>query len=312
VPRNRTARLAVLGSPVPRSRPAGYSSRSATALKRRIVAGVLVLLSLVLITIYFREPAGGSLHGVQSAGATVLRPFEVAAERVARPFRDAYGYFAGLIHAKSQNEKLRRQVDVLSQQAIQNANAAAENADLKKQLNYVNSRAFPEKYIPVFATVISRPPSEFQQQIGIDRGSSSDIRRGDPVVTSDGLVGLVTGVAHNQAQVTLLTDPNIQVSALDLNTGASGVVKPGQGRGTLSLTRVDKSQTLNEGDLIETAGWKTKRLTSLYPKGIAVGFVTGASQSEVDLYWQAQVEPRVDFDSLQSVIVLVKKSRAAR
>ena len=39
-----------------------------------------MLLSLVLITIYFREPAGGGLHGVQSAGATVLRPFEVAAE----------------------------------------------------------------------------------------------------------------------------------------------------------------------------------------------------------------------------------------
>ena len=61
------------------------SSRSANALKRRIVAGVLVLLSLVLITIYFREPAGGGLHGVQSGGATVLRPFEVGAERIAAP-----------------------------------------------------------------------------------------------------------------------------------------------------------------------------------------------------------------------------------
>jgi hypothetical protein len=59
VQRNRNARIAVLGSPVPRSRPPGLSSRSANALKRRIVAGVLVLLSLVLITIYVREPAGG-------------------------------------------------------------------------------------------------------------------------------------------------------------------------------------------------------------------------------------------------------------
>ena len=50
-----------------------------------------MLLSLVLITVYFREPAGGGLHDVQSGGATVLRPFEVAANRVASPFRDAYG-----------------------------------------------------------------------------------------------------------------------------------------------------------------------------------------------------------------------------
>ena len=312
MPRNRTARLAVLGSPVPRSRPAGYSSRSATALKRRIVAGVLVLFSVVLITVYFREPAGGELHAVQSAGATVLRPFEVGAEHIARPFRDAYGYFAGLIHAKSQNKELRHQVDLLSQQAIQNANAAAENADLKRQLGYVHSRDFPRDYDYVFATVISRPPNEFQQQVGIDRGSSSGIRRNDPVVTADGLVGLVTRVAHDQAQVTLLTDSNIKVSASDLKTGASGVVQPGQGRETLSLTRVDKSQRLNEGDLIETSGWHTKRLTSLYPKGIAIGIVTGASQSEVDLYWRAQVVPRVGFDSLKSVLVLVPKSRGAR
>jgi rod shape-determining protein MreC len=276
------------------------------------VAGVLVLFSVVLITVYFREPVGGELHGVQSAGATVLRPFEVGAEHIARPFRDAYGYFAGLIHAKSQNKELRHQVDLLSQQAIQNANAAAENADLKRQLGYVHSRDFPRDYDYVFATVISRPPNEFQQQVGVDRGSSSGIRRNDPVVTADGLVGLVTHVAHDQAQVTLLTDPNIKVSASDLKTGASGVVQPGQGRDTLSLTRVDKSQRLNEGDLIETSGWHTKRLTSLYPKGIAIGIVAGASQSEVDLYWRAQVVPRVGFDSLKSVLVLVPKSRGAR
>jgi len=276
------------------------------------VVGVLVLLSLVLITIYFREPAGGGLHGVQSTGATVLRPFEVGAERVARPFRDAYGYFAGLIHAKSQNEKLRRQVDILSQQVIQNANAAAESVELKRELRYVHSPEFPQNFKYVAAAVASRPPSEFQQQVGITAGSSNGIRLNDPVVTPDGLVGKITHVARSTAQVTLLTDPTIQVSALDLNTAARGVVKPGQGRDTLSLTRVDKAQMLNEGDLIETQGWYTKGLTSVYPKGIAIGQVTGASLSEVGLYWQAQVDPRVDFGSLQSVLVLIPKSRGTQ
>ena len=65
------------------------------------MAGVLVFVSIVLITIYFREPSGGSLHGVQSTGAAVLRPFEVGAERVARPFRDGYGWFAGVLRRVS-------------------------------------------------------------------------------------------------------------------------------------------------------------------------------------------------------------------
>jgi rod shape-determining protein MreC len=273
------------------------------------VAGVLVFVSIVLITIYFREPAGGRLHGVQSAGAAVLRPFEVGAERVARPFRDGYGWFASLVHAKSQNASLRRQVDGLSQQVIQNQTAAQENADLKRELHYIGSPSFPAGYDPVSAEIISRPQSEFQQQVGIAAGWTSGIRKDDPVVNADGLVGLVTEVAHDTAQVTLLTDPNLPVSALDLTSEAAGVVKHGQGRGTLILDRVQKSQTIDRGDWIVTQGWHLDKLTSLYPKGIPIGVVSGASQDDVDLYWQVQLSPRVDFGSLQSVIVLVPKTR---
>jgi rod shape-determining protein MreC len=307
--RNRSARIAVLGSPAPRSRPAGSSSRSATAVKRRVVAGLLVLLSLVLITVYFREPAGGGLHGVQSAGATVLRPFEVASERVARPFRDAYGWFAGLVHAKSENGRLRAQLDKVTAQVIQNSTAEAQNADLKRQLHYIGSPDFPQGYEPVTTGVLSRPPSEFQQQVGIDAGSNSGIRLDDAVVTADGLVGKVSSVAGDQAQVTLLTDPRLKVSALDLNTNATGIIGHGEGRGTLTLDRVQKSQVLRPGDTIETQHWKYGPLTSLYPGGIPIGYVSGASNSEVDLFWQAQVSPRVHFDSLRSVIVLVPKAR---
>jgi rod shape-determining protein MreC len=289
------------------------SSRTANALKRRIVAGVLVLLSLVLITIYFRESAGGGLHTVQSGGATVLRPFEVGAERIASPFRDAYGYFAGLIHAKSENARLRTQVDDLTGKVIQSSTAEAENADLRRQLDYVGSPSFPKDFNPVTTEVTSRAPSEFQQQIGIAAGSTRGIRRFDPVVTADGLVGLVTRVAHDSAEVTLLTDPSLRVSALDVDTQATGILSPGQGRGTLTLGRVPKSQTLSARDTIVSQGWHdVGDLSSRYPRGILIGYLSGASQSEVDLFWQAQVSPSVHFDALRSVIVLVPKTRIAR
>jgi rod shape-determining protein MreC len=285
------------------------SSRSSTAVKRRIVAGVLVLLSLVLITVYFREPAGGGLHSIQGTGATVLRPFEVASNRVAAPFRDAYGWFAGLIHAKSENAKLRDQIDKLRAEAIQNTNAAQQVDDLRRQLHYVGLPRFPQDYNYVATDVISRPPSEFQQQIGIAAGSANGIRVNDPVATADGLVGKIISVAPHSAQVTLLTDANLNVSALDLQTQAVGLVSHGEGQGTLALDRVQKSQVLREGDTIVTQGWKLKGLSSIYPYGIPIGTVTGATNSEVDLYWNAQVRPFVDFDSLQSVLVLVPKAR---
>jgi rod shape-determining protein MreC len=271
------------------------------------VAGVLVLLSLILITVYFREPPGGGLHNVQGAGATVLRPFEVGATRVAAPFRDTYGWFSGLIHAKSENARLRAQVDKLRAEAFQNANAAQEVESLRRLVHYVGLPRFPQDYRPVPTDVISGAASEFDQQIGIAAGSSSGIRVNDPVVTPDGLVGKISDVSSHTAQVTLLTDANNDVSALDVQTQAAGLVSHGEGPSTLALDRVQKSQVLREGDPIVTQGWKAKGYKSIYPYGIPIGTVSGATNSELSLYWNAQVAPYVHFDSLRTVVVLVPK-----
>jgi cell shape-determining protein MreC len=110
-----------------------------------------------------------------------------------------------------------------------------------------------------------------------------------------------------------LTDPSSSVSALDADTNATGMLSAGQGRGTLTLGRVPKSQMLSTRDTIVTQGWHdVGDLSSRYPRGILIGYLSGASQSEVDLFWQAQVTPNVHFDALRSVIVLVPKKRAAR
>ncbi len=206
------------------------------------MAGVLVLLSIALITIYFRESSGGGLHQVQSAGATVLRPFEVAADRVSRPFRDAYGYFAGLVHAKSENGRLRRDLDKWRQEATQNAYAASEKTDLLKKLHFVNSRSFPGGYGFVGADIISQPPAAFAQQVVIAAGSASGIRKFDPVVTGEGLVGTVVRVAHNQSLVALLIDDTTSVVALDVKTRAQGIVKAA-GRPELDLPARDRDRT---------------------------------------------------------------------
>ncbi len=268
-----------------------------------------MLLSLVLITVYFRESASGGLHGVQSAGATVLRPFEIGANRVAAPFRDTYGWFSGLIHAKSENARLRAQVDKLRTEAIQNANAAQQVDTYRAELHYVGLPRFPQDYRPVPTDVTTRAPTDFEQQIGIAAGSSSGIRLDDPVVTPDGLVGKVSHVAGHTAQVTLLTAANNAVSAVTVEHGAAGLVSHGEGPSTLALDHVQKSAVLHEGDPVVTQGFKYGPLTSIYPAGIPIGTISGASNSELDLYWNAQVAPYVHFDSLHSVIVLVPKRR---
>jgi rod shape-determining protein MreC len=272
------------------------------------VVGGLVLLSLLLITISFREPTTGVAHGVEAAGATVLRPFEVAAERVARPFRDVYGYFAGLVHVKRENERLKQEISDLRQQALQGETAREQLAELRALLSYVDSPLFPSDYSPVNTRVISWA-SEFDQQVVIAAGSDQGIREETPIVTRDGLVGSVTQVAGSAALVTLLTDENSAVQARDQNTDAIGLVRHGQGEGTLILDRVTKDRSVEEGDIIVTAGTRSKQYPSLFPRGIPIGIVTSVGQSDTALYKQIQIEPFVDFSALDAVTALITQKR---
>jgi rod shape-determining protein MreC len=301
--------LAVLDSSVRRPTSTSPTGRSRSPLRRRIVVLGLVVVSLALITASFRETSGGRLHGVQNGGAAVMRPFEVAANRIARPFRDAYNWFDGLVNARSQNQKLKKEVRQLRQENATAQSAVNENDSLKSLLHYEQGPSFPQDYRAVNASVLAHI-TDIQQQITVSAGRQQGVRENDPVVTSDGLVGKVTRVGPNLARVTLLTDATSAVAAVDLRTKAYGLIQHGAGGGTqLILGRVPKDRRVKEGDSIVTAGTQLPALPDIYPKGILIGRVTSVDQSDVDIFKQIQVSPFADFSSVDSVAILVPTAR---
>lgn len=305
MPRNRTVRLAVLGSSVQRTATSGYPSNRSSAVKRRIVVGVLVLLSFVLITLSFRSSA---LDGAQGEAAAILRPFEIGADRVARPFSDTAGWLHGLVNAKSQNAKLRKQNEELQQQLIQYESAVKENTYLKQQLDY---HAAPSEadFDKVNAEVLANPQSALDQSLVIAAGSKDGVAPGDVVRTSQGLVGVVDRAFRSVARVRLLTDGDSFVNATDVEHPKSvGIVGRGSGSSTLILDHVQKSSFVGVGDWVMTAGsLGTGTLPSMFPRGIPIGIVTSETDNDINPFHNIQVQPFVNFSSVQSVIVLVQK-----
>ena len=310
MPRNRTARPAVLGASVRRPAAGQFPSRSSSAVRRRLVVGVLVVLAIALITVSFREGDTGPLARAQDAGATILRPFQVAADRVAEPFEDGYRWIDGLLGARSDADRLAEENELLRQQLAQAQLALRENARLRALLRFRDGSRFPRDYDGLAAAVIGRPAAAFSQAINVSIGSDDGVRVNDPVVTEDGLIGLVTRVSGATARVTLLIDGGSAVSAIDVRTNANGIVRHGRAsRSTLVLDRVPKEEVVRIDDTVVTAGWQSQRLTSLYPRGIPIGRVTSVGQTDTDLYKQVLVEPFADFRSLDAVLVLVPKRR---
>jgi rod shape-determining protein MreC len=276
------------------------------------VLGALVVLALALITISFRESEDGPLHDAQATAASLLQPLTIAVERVAQPFRDAYGWTADLFNARAEAERLRAENEQLQQQVIQNESALQSLVELKKLFTYVEGPTFPDDYTYVATSVTSRPDRAFAQEIVLPVGTDNGVELQAPVVTEDGLVGRVSRVTSDTSSVTLLTDESSSVSARDLRTGARGIVEHGPTGDSLIMSFVRKEDYVEVGDEIVTAGWRSGSLTSLYPKNILVGRVTSVGQTQTDLYQQVQIASDVDFASLDSVAVLVPRNKARK
>ncbi len=240
----------------------------------------------------------------------MLRPFQVATDRVAEPFRDAWSWFDELFNARSDADRLAKENDQLRQELARSKLAVRENTRLRALLRYRSGPAFPSGYAGRAAAVIARPTGPYAQSIVVAVGRKDGVEVGDPVVTQDGLVGRVIRVADRSSRVVLLTDEQSAVSALDAATEGQGIVRRGQGpRSALRLDRVPKEQVVTAGDTIVTAGWRTARLSSLYPRGIPIGTVTSVGQTDTYPFKQVQVEPFVDFASVDAVLVLVPEER---
>jgi rod shape-determining protein MreC len=294
----------VLASSVQRSKPTPYPSKARSALIRRTVVVVLVLVALTLVTISFRSPTAGALHDMQGAGSTALRPFQIAATRVAQPFRDAYNYVDGLTKAKSENKKLKQELIQYRAAQIKASAAAAKEEQLARLLHLIRGSSFPNGYRAISTEVISFPGGPFTHTLTLAAGSSAGVRLNSPVVSGDGLVGIVSNVFPDSGIVTLISDPDSFVAARDLQTRVRGGVRTGAG-GTLILDQVAKTDVVKQGDEIVTDGTHNARYPDLYPYGIPIGRVTSVGVTDTASFLQVQVQPFANLGSLDAVAVLV-------
>ncbi len=197
---------------------------------------------------------------------------------------------------RQRNAELEAEVAELQAQVIQLQQQVGETEILAALVDF--SRANPENTY-LAAAVIGKDPSPFLHYVIINRGSNDGILRGMPVVTNQGLVGRVDAVIADASRVQLITDPasNVNVRLQNAETEASLV---GSVTGDLSLDLIPQDLTIEEGDLVLTSG-----LGGGYPPDLIVGQVVNIRTRESDLFQQATVQPVVDFNRLQIVLIIV-------
>jgi rod shape-determining protein MreC len=272
-----------------------------TVRRRRAVLVLLVVLSLLLLTAYFGEAPGGRLHSVQRGFLTVVSPIQDGANKALKPVRDLFGWFGDTLHAKSQRDQLLKQVDKLRGQLVAHQ---AEQRSYRELLSiYHLDQLSVNDYRPVTATVVGKSPNIWYSTVTIDKGESAGVRLNDPVVNGEGLVGKVAQVASDGAQVDLITDSTMGVSARIGTSNATGIIQPKVGDpNDLLLQYLPANTPAVAGEYVVTSGTVSGPDDSLYPPGIVIGQVT--SVNEESAYRSVNVHPVANLHNLDVVQVL--------
>lgn len=275
--------------------------------RRRAVLTLLVIGSFLLLTITYGHSSGGVQRGV----STIFSPLQTVADRALKPARDLVDWFDKTFDARGENSRLKAELVTVRRQAVAGQEALQENAQLRKLVELDRGPALAESaYKPVTGRVIARSPTVWNSTVTVDVGSGDGVKVDDPVVSGDGLVGLVASTEGGSAQVTLITDHASAVSAKVVPPGVQGVIKPDVGDPEdLILDFINSSKAVHGGQAVVTSGWRAQGLASLFPPGLPIGEVTSASIVEQEASQQVHLRPYADMANLDLVQVLTGGSR---
>jgi rod shape-determining protein MreC len=275
--------------------------------RRRAVLTLLVIGSFLLLTITYGHSSGGVQRGV----STIFSPLQTVADRALKPARDLVDWFDKTFDARGENSRLKAELVTVRRQAVAGQEALSENAQLRKLVELDRGPALAESaYEPVAGRVIARSPTVWNSTVTIDVGSGDGVKVDDPVISGDGLVGLVASTEGGSAQVTLITDHASAVSAKVVPPGVQGVIRPDVGNPEdLILDFLNSSKEVHGGQAVVTSGWRAQGIASLFPPGLPVGEVTNASIVEQEASQQVHLRPYADMANLDLVQVLTGGSR---
>jgi rod shape-determining protein MreC len=268
--------------------------------RRRLLVLVLAcgVLGLAVLTEQVRAPDRRDVGWLGTAIEGALAPVVGIVARAGDLVGEGWALLHEIGTLRAENARLAAEVARLKEENARLRPAAEEASRLRSLLALKQS----EPFASVAARVIGRDPSHWFSSLLVDRGTRDGVRRNDPVVTSEGLVGRVIEVGGSWSRVLLIVDPRSAVSVVVVRSRETGVAE-GLGRPLLRVTYLSRDASIQPGDLVETSG-----LGQIYPRGVPVGTVVGVSRPPGDLFQEAVVRPAVDLGHLDDVLILLRPS----
>lgn len=265
--------------------------------KFRIILCVIAL--LIGMMLYAATQSGYTLPTTGIIG-TICNPIRSVSNSISTKVSSGLKAITRYNECQEENKELKAQIAELENELI---DYHQTQQDLEELEGFMGVKIDHEDFeLSDPATIIGYVENDAFHSFYIDKGTDDGIDVYDPVVTSDGLVGVISEVSDTYSVVETICDPDISIGAKCSDKEEDGIV---EGDLTLGLSYqcrmiyLDKDTTLKEGDLIVTSN-----SVGIFPQNYLIGSVVSLEPMESGLSYCAVIEPAVDFENLEEVMVI--------
>jgi rod shape-determining protein MreC len=263
-----------------------------------ILAAVIAILIAHVVFLVFTSRRSTYPVGGGAVGILIMAPIQDAFISSARFVRQVWHNYFYLISTAENNRALQSEVQRLVAENNRCKEIELSNERLRALLDF--HRKFDIQVSA--AEVVARDPSGWFKTVIIDKGSADGVKKRMPVVVSAGVVGQIIDVSLYYSKVLLVTDRNSAVDGLCQRSRARGIVKGSDENDQCDFIYVLRTSDVIVGDTVISSG-----LDGIYPKGMPLGRVSGVTKKKCGMFQTVEMEPLVDFDRLEEVLVVLNQ-----
>ena len=260
---------------------------------------IAVLLAAVLAFFLRAVYTGGLMPPLSHIGGAVATPCGEFFAGIGNGIQD---FFQPIFHGRElqkENEDLQKLVDELTRRQADYDELKNQNDLYRRFFSISDSNA---DYTLEPATVIARVPDDPSGSFIINIGQSHGITSGMPVITENGLVGIVGRVSDRYCRVQTLMDPAVNIGVLDSATLDTGILTGDAALSEESTARLTYLRLQSEaaaGNLILTSGYGDK-----IPQGLTVGYLSEVTLASSGLTREGVVDLSARPENARQVFVI--------
>lgn len=268
--------------------------------KKYGVLGIVITVIVLILLFALTNTQNSNLSFLENMANKLVMPVQNGLTYLKNKISGNSSFFENVDNLKTENDELKSKNQELEEELRELEAIKAENETLKQYLNLTEQYS---DYTTLPADVINRDISNYSKTIVINVGSEDGVEENMTVIAAEGLVGHIVSVTDSTAKIQTIIDSSSATSAL-ISTSRDSIVCKGilNDEEHLKAMYIPTDATVSQGDSIETSG-----IGGIYQKGIYIGKVSKVENSTDLSNRYALVETAVDFEKLETVLVVTNK-----